>query len=256
MIKMIIEVYPWIHKDLAGTSIILPLPNVCMNHIEYPKNALHWLPLLIWWRINIYTCIHSKKNIYICIQAKSTILTVLQRFWDLQFGLCVGKPLWVSRTSSLCMYTCWMSTSLIVVFPTSILKSCTRPFQADDLKIFLLVLCLRLRGCMRTHDPFVMCISVHMLSLLMELGMRMEKTLVLGLLGLDSVVLQMWGQHQMFVKRVLVAIIYRDDVSAENGHQVRRECREWTQGMEKEQRKSTRNHVMQWGGKLLWSSCI
>ena len=58
----------------------------------------------------------------------------------------------------------------------------------------------------------------------------------------------------MFVKRVLVAIIYRDDVSAENGqgedsaengHQVRRECREWTQGMEKEQRKSTRNHVMQ-----------
>ena len=47
----------------------------------------------------------------------------------------------------------------------------------------------------------------------------------------------------MFVKRVLVAIIYRDDVSieneqgedsAENGHQVRRECKEWTQGMEKE----------------------
>ena len=56
------------------------------------------------------------------------------------------------------------------------------------------------------------------------------------------------------MKRVLVAIIYRDDVSAENGQgedsaengrQVRRECREWTQGVEKEQRKSTRNHVMQ-----------
>lgn len=39
----------------------------------------------------------------------------------------------------------------------------------------------------------------------------MEKTLVLGLLGLDSTVLQMLGQHRMFVKRVLVAIIYRGD---------------------------------------------
>ena len=58
----------------------------------------------------------------------------------------------------------------------------------------------------------------------------------------------------MFVKRVLVVIFYRDAVSieneqgedsAENGHQVRRECREWTQGVEKEERISTRNHVMQ-----------
>lgn len=47
----------------------------------------------------------------------------------------------------------------------------------------------------------------------------------------------------MFVKPVLVAIIYRDDASAENGqgedsaengYKVRRECREWTQGVEKE----------------------
>lgn len=114
-----------------------------------------------------------------------------------------------SKTSSLCMYTCWTSTSLIVFFPASILKSFTRPFQAD-LNAFLLVLCLRLFGCIRTHDPLVICISIHLLSLLMELGMRIEKTLVLGLLVLtvDSSVLH----TREVLNRVVVAIVYTVEV--------------------------------------------
>lgn len=43
--------------------------------------------------------------------------------------------------------------------------------------------------------------------------MRMEKTLVLGLLGLkfDSTELHMLGQHREVLKRVLLAIVYRED---------------------------------------------